>query len=411
MDFLNSLFKRKLSHNLIEGDAQLRAIFYTLMCISIVVIFSASTTLAWQKQDGNLSYYPLHHVIYLFVSWVATYLVSKIDPKVFNRFAVFLCLIGIVLTMMTPFIGVSINGSTRWLRFSGIQFQPSEIAKITLIFFVAKVLSIHKKNPAKALWPIIIATLLVIGPILKDNLSTVLLIVATVGSMMIIGSVPIGRLMSLLIGLVTLATAYMYIVPEEYQMERIKTWKARFERFWSDDDDADDNGKNYQARQAELAVAHSGLLGTGPGKSYVKNFLPMASSDFVYSTILEEFGVIGGLGIIGLFIWLLYRVIRIAMRCDSAFEIYLILGLAIILCLQAIINMAVGVGLMPVTGQTLPLISMGGTSNVTVGIVMGVIFSVSSHNMPASSKQEAAPVQKDDNEFSNDDVEDIEDNE
>lgn len=394
----NALFK-------IKGDKQLRIVFITLMCISVVLVFTSTSVLAWQKQNGNLSYYPFRHIFYLALSWICTSLISRLDPKIFNRFAMFLCIIGIALSFLTFVCGVSINGSTRWIKLGAVQFQPSEIAKITLIFFVAKVLSIHKINPGKAFWPIVIATILIIVPIITQNLSTAVLIVTTVTAMVIIGSIPMKYLITSAVAVCGLVSVIVFVVPEQYQPERLKTWKGRVFRF-ADSDSSGDSDKNYQAMQAKLAVAHSGFLGTGPGRSYVKNFLPMAYSDFVYSTILEECGIWGGLGVIVLFLWMLYRVIRIAQRCDSAFEIYLILGLAIILCLQAFINMAVGVGLIPVTGQTLPLISMGGTSNVIVGVVMGVIFSISSHNMPKEKQVTSTQKQEVSSEFSNDDVDD-----
>ncbi len=391
----------------IEGDRSLRYAFTTLICISIVFIFTSTTVFAYQTKGGNLSYYPFRHIGFLCVAWICAAITSKVSPKIFNRFALFICIIGLCLGAITPLCGESLNGATRWLKIGFIQFQPSEISKIALIFFVAKVLSIHKKEPAKAFAPIVIATILAIAPILTENLSTVVLIVTTVTFLMIIGSIPIKKILTLGLSVLLIAAAYLYFVPEEYQMQRIKTWKARIERFIPGEDLSEDTGKNFQAEQARLAVAHSGLLGTGVGMSYVKNFLPMAYSDFIYSTILEECGAWGGIIVIALYLWLLVRAIRISQRCDSAFEIYLILGLTIVLCLQAFINMAVGVGLIPVTGQTLPLISMGGTSNVIVGGVLGVVFSVSAHLKPREVKVDASKEMKEttaSTEFVSDDI-------
>ncbi|MDO4460891.1 MAG: FtsW/RodA/SpoVE family cell cycle protein [Bacteroidia bacterium] len=404
MDFV---LKAILSLVKIKGDKQLRYILGALMCISVVFVFTSTTVFAYQKQGGNLTFYPLRHMIFLGLSWLAAAFISKLSTKLFNRFALFICLIGIGLAWITPFCGVELNGATRWLEIGGIAFQPSEIAKIALIFFVAKVLSIHKKEPSKAFWPIVIATAFTVVPIIIANLSTALLIMSTVLGLMIIGSIPAKKITALGLVLLCAGIAYLYLLPQEYQMGRTSTWKGRVERFIGlEDDPVEDTGKNFQAEQARLAVAHSGLLGTGFGMSYVKNFLPMAYSDFIFSTILEECGAWGGVIVILVFLWLLVRAIQVAQRCDSAFEIYLILGLAIIICLQAFINMAVGVGLIPVTGQTLPLISMGGTSNVIVGGVMGVMLSISAHNMPKEKVKETPKAKQETihSEFVSDDI-------
>lgn len=391
----------------IEGDRQLRWVFAVLVALSVLFITSSTTVLAYQKHSGDLTHYPITHCVLLLVSWVSCAVISKMDPKVFNRYAIFMCLAGLALVVMTMFIGVEINGSRRWLSLGFANLQSSEVAKIGLIFYVAKVLSVHRNDTKKAFLPIMVMTAVVCGPIVTENLSTVMLILFTVFSMMFIGKVPLKYTLGLVLLGLLIGYIVLYVVPEEYHFGRIPTWKGRIDRFFGLV--PDDGGLDFQAEQARLAVAHTGLIGSGPGRSYVKNFLPMAYSDFVYSTILEEYGLLGGIGAIVLYAMILIRSIRIVNKCDSAFEIYLVLGLAIVLNLQSIINMAVGVGLIPVTGQTLPLLSMGGTSNVIVASVLGVMFAISAQHQTANKDSVAAKPKKVDNtEFVSDDIDDIE---
>lgn len=391
----------------IEGDRQLRWVFAVLVALSVLFITSSTTVLAYQKHSGDLTHYPITHCVLLLVSWVSCAVISKMDPKVFNRYAIFMCLAGLALVVMTMFIGVEINGSRRWLSLGFANLQSSEVAKIGLIFYVAKVLSVHRNDTKKAFLPIMVMTAVVCGPIVTENLSTVMLILFTVFSMMFIGKVPLKYTLGLVLLGLLIGYIVLYVVPEEYHFGRIPTWKGRIDRFLGLV--PDDGGLDFQAEQARLAVAHTGLIGSGPGRSYVKNFLPMAYSDFVYSTILEEYGLLGGIGAIVLYAMILIRSIRIVNKCDSAFEIYLVLGLAIVLNLQSIINMAVGVGLIPVTGQTLPLLSMGGTSNVIVASVLGVMFAISAQHQTANKDSVAAKPKKVDNtEFVSDDIDDIE---
>lgn len=391
----------------VEGDRQLRWVFAVLMAISVLFIMSSTTVLAYQKYSGDLTHYPITHCVMLLLSWVSCAIISKMDPKVFNRYAIFMCLAGLTLVVLTIFVGVEINGSRRWLSVGFANIQSSEVAKIGLIFYVAKVLSVHRNDTRKAFVPIMVMTAIVCGPIVTENLSTVLLIVFTVFSMMFIGKVPFKYMLGIILLGLLIGYIVLYVVPEEYHFGRIPTWKGRIDRFLGLV--PDDGGLDFQAEQARLAVAHTGLIGSGPGRSYVKNFLPMAYSDFVYSTILEEYGVLGGFGAIVLYAMILIRSIRIVNKCDSAFEIYLVLGLAIVLNLQSIINMAVGVGLIPVTGQTLPMLSMGGTSNVIVASVLGVIFAISAQRQTVSKAPDATkkPKRIDNTEFVSDDVEDI----
>lgn len=391
----------------IEGDRQLRWVFAVLVALSVLFITSSTTVLAYQKHSGDLTHYPITHCVLLLASWVSCAVISKMDPKVFNRYAIFMCLAGLALVVMTMFIGVEINGSRRWLSLGFANLQSSEVAKIGLIFYVAKVLSVHRNDTKKAFLPIMVMTAVVCGPIVTENLSTVMLILFTVFSMMFIGKVPLKYTLGLVLVGLLIGYIVLYVVPEEYHFGRIPTWKGRIDRFFGLV--PDDGGLDFQAEQARLAVAHTGLIGSGPGRSYVKNFLPMAYSDFVYSTILEEYGLLGGIGAIVLYAMILIRSIRIVNKCDSAFEIYLVLGLAIVLNLQSIINMAVGVGLIPVTGQTLPLLSMGGTSNVIVASVLGVMFAISAQHQTANKDSVAAKPKKVDNtEFVSDDIDDIE---
>ena len=314
---------------------------------------------------------------------------SNIKPKFFYGISNLLLFVGIVLLVMTMLVGSSINGSSRWLSLGGLSFQPSEIAKIALVIFVAKQLTAHHKNPDDAFWPIMMATSVVAGIIVFENLSTCLLIVSTVAVMMFLGRVSAFKLV--VTGLVAVAGIVLVIAfaPQLTNVfPRAMTWRGRVERFVNGDNEemsAKDKAKNYQAEQALAAVSTGGLVGKGPGNSYVKNFLPMAFSDFIFSIILEEYGLLGGLVVVALYITILARSRIVAVRSDNTFHVYTIMGLGVMISIQACINMMVGVGLIPVTGQTLPMVSMGGTSNVIMGFAFGVMLSISSEMKPAGA--------------------------
>lgn len=365
-----------------RGDKYIWGATFILVIISILSVYSSSSILAYKKNMFD-SMYILRHSALLLGGVVAIVLISRIPTSVFRTLAtVGLCL-GAAGVLSALLFGSSINGSSRWLNLGGIMFQPSEVAKLALLIYTCKILEQYSQDLSKAFWMIMLGAAFTCIPILLENLSTFLLVAGTTWIMMVIGRIPFKYTIGLLIVgataltlIIILATASPTISGRFY---RAATWKARIERY---SNPSDDNSGNYQATQARMAVATGGIFGKGPGNSYMKNFLPMAFSDFIYAIILEEDGMIGGILIVICFIVILTRSYNIMRNCEQPFDCYLIIGIALMFSMQAIVNMAVNVGLFPVTGQTLPMVSMGGSSNIITGVALGIIQSIAANNTP-----------------------------
>ncbi|WP_291530080.1 FtsW/RodA/SpoVE family cell cycle protein [Bacteroides sp. UBA939] len=394
MDLLRSIFK---------GDKVIWIIFLFLCLISIIEVFSAASTLTYKSGDH---WEPItQHSILLMVGVVIVVLVHNIPYKWFQVFPVFLLPLSICLLAFVMIMGIitgdRINGAARWMTFMGIQFQPSEIAKMAVIIVTAFILSKGQdENGAspKAFKRIMIITCIVCGLILPENYSTGMLLFCTVYLMMFIGRVPARKLLILGGGLLAFAAvfvAFLLATPNE-TLERIPmghrltTVKARITDFTNNNEipaakyDIDENA---QVAHARIAVATSHIVGKGPGNSVQRDFLSQAFSDFIYAIIVEELGLVGGIIVVFLYICLLVRVGRIARKCNRTFPAFLITGIALLLVTQALFNMMVAVGLAPVTGQPLPLISKGGTSTFINCAYIGMILSVSLYTARLEEQQ------------------------
>lgn len=384
MDLLKSIFK---------GDKVIWIIFLFLCLISITEVFSAASTLTYKSGDhwGPIT----QHSILLMVGAVIVVLVHNIPYKWFQVFPVFLLPLSIGLltfVMLMGFItGDRVNGAARWMTFMGIQFQPSEIAKMAVVIVTAFILSKGQNedgaNP-KAFKRIMIITCLICGLILPENYSTGMLLFVTVYLMMFIGRISAKKLFILggsIFAFVMVFITFLLATPndtlEKIPMgHRFTTVKSRIADFTNQQEvpaakfDIDGDG---QVAHARIAVATSNVIGKGPGNSVQRDFLSQAFSDFIYAIIIEELGLVGGIFVVFLYVCLLVRVGRIAKKCNRTFPAFLIIGIALLLVTQALFNMMVAVGLAPVTGQPLPLISKGGTSTFINCAYIGMILSVS----------------------------------
>ncbi len=370
--------RSKLNILIQEGDRFMFFAILALMLASLLAIYSSSSVLAYQKAGGDTIHYLLRHTVLMSAGFIALIFTLRIRPRVFSHLAEVLLVLSCILLALTLIVGSSVNGSSRWLNLGFVQFQPSEIAKISIVLFAAKKLGQNDGDPDKAFWPVMIALVCVCGLIMLENLSTSILVGVTVFTMLFIGRVSplkLGGTALVAIALVSLVILFAPLVSNIFP--RANTWRARIERFVNSDDSPASADANYQAEQAMAAVSTGGITGCGPGNSYMKNFLPMAFSDFIFSIILEEYGMFGCCGILFAYFVIFARARIVAAKCRKPFHLYTIMGLAILLTFQAIINMMVGVGLMPVTGQTLPMVSMGGTSNLITGIAYGIMLSIS----------------------------------
>lgn len=355
--------------------------------ISLIEVYSAGSSLSYKSGDFMAPLFK--QAIFLGIGTAVVWVIHSI-PCRFFKLGVVLYPISIFLLILTLIIGAKENDGARWLNF-GIKFQPSEIAKGALVLFVALILSFgqtEKGADKRAMKIILFATCLTCALIVTENLSTAALLFATVFVMMFIGRVPtkqLGKIVGVcLLGVVLLATI-VTIFPKEKLNEskllhRASTWVDRVKDHTSDKETMSDTiflRDHAQEARAKIAIASSNMIGKMPGNSEQRDHLAQAYSDFIYAIIIEEMGVLGAVFVAFLYIILLFRAGRIASMCERNFPAYLTMGLAILLVIQAMVNMLVAVGLIPITGQPLPLISRGGTSTIINSVYFGMILSVS----------------------------------
>ena len=393
MDLLKNIFK---------GDKVIWIIFLCLCLISIIEVFSAASTLTYKSGDhwGPIT----QHSIILMIGAIVVVLMHNIPYKWFQVFPVFLYPISVVLlafvTLMGVITGDRVNGAARWMSFMGLQFQPSELAKMAVIIAVSFILSKKQDdegaNP-KAFKYIMILTGLVCMLIAPENLSTAMLLFGVVLLMMFIGRVAFKKLAMLLGGLALagcLGVIFLLAIPKDTDipfLHRFDTWKSRITNFTEKEEVPAakfDIDKDAQIAHARIAIATSNVIGKAPGNSIQRDFLSQAFSDFIFAIIIEELGLVGGAFVVILYIWLLVRTGRIAQKCERTFPAFLVMGIALMLVSQAILNMMVAVGLFPVTGQPLPLISKGGTSTLINCAYIGMILSVSRYTAYLEEKKD-----------------------
>lgn len=385
MDLIKDLFK---------GDKVIWIIFLFLCLISVVEVFSAASTLTYKSGDhwGPIT----QHSVILMVGAFIVVLVHNIPCKYFSVLPFFLLPLSCILLLFVMGMGIitgdRVNGAARWMTFFGIQFQPSELAKMAVIIVTAFILSKFQEedgaNP-KAFKYIMWITGIVFILIAPENGSTAALLAGVVFLMMLIGRVPwkqIGKLVGIVgLGLTLLVSVIVIIPPSVYEnvpgTHRFSTWQSRIKGFFEDKGAIPaakfDIDKDAQVAHANIAIATSNVIGKMPGNSVQRDFLSQAFSDFIFAIVIEELGLLGGAFIVMLYLWLLIRAGRIAKRSEKHFPAFLVMGIALLLVSQAMLNMMVAVGLFPVTGQPLPLISKGGTSTLINCAYIGMILSVS----------------------------------
>lgn len=371
----------------LQGDKLIWLVVFTISLISLLAVYSSTSALAFKYQGGNTEYYLLKHFLLLALGFVMMYGIHLLDYRIFARISKIALYCTIPLLGYTIFQGEEseINSATRWIRIFGLTFQPSDLAKLTIVMYLSRELTEKQallKDLQKGFLPIIAHVLIVVGFIIPANLSTALLILFTSLMLMYIGGMSLKHLG----GLVMVGVLFVLIAFATF--ERAATWRSRIkdyiERYTNDD-----YVPGYQTIQSNLAISSGGIMGKGVGKSTQRNFLPHPYSDFIYSIILEEGGLIGGMLVLGLYMILLIRGVGIV-TMSKTFGALLAAGLSFMMATQALINMAVTVGLIPVTGLPLPMLSMGGTSIVFTGMSFGMILSVSRQTM--KERKEAALV-------------------
>ncbi|MEO9964855.1 MAG: FtsW/RodA/SpoVE family cell cycle protein [Reichenbachiella sp.] len=354
----------------LHGDPVIWFIVIALSALSILVVYSATGTLAYNQMEGNTEHYLFKHTALVLLSWLAMWVAHKIDYRYYAKLSQLALWVSVPLLFITWKFGVNINEASRWITvpFINQAFQPSDLANFALIVTLASMLAKRQNNIdniKESLIPMLLWIGLICGLIAMTNLSSAALIFATCMVVMFIGRVPVKYLaMLVLIGVIAGSAALAI-------GQRADTAFSRIESFFSDDDIP------FQAEQSFIAIANGGTVRFAPGKSQQKNFLPHPYSDFIYAIIIEEYGLVGGVIVLFLYLALLYRGTRVIALSERTYGGLLSAGLSFALVMQAMVNMAVAVGLVPITGLTLPLVSMGGTSQLFVGVAIGIILSVS----------------------------------
>ena len=414
--------------NIFKGDKVIWMVFFFLCLISVIEVYSASAQLTYRASSYIAPMFK--HIGLLAMGVLATVLTLNVKCRYFKLLTTPLLVLSFVMLICVFFVGESTNGAQRWMGIAGIQFQPSEIAKGTMVLATAQILSALQTEDGadKMAFKYILTVCFFIVPlIMVENLSTALLLCIVIFMMMLLGRVPMRQLGKLLgfavLGVALVVGAVMVFGKDEAQkpesqtlteqvakpndvnvtnveeksedknivekvFHRFDTWKSRINKFLAHKDVAPkdiDLDKDAQVAHANIAIASSNITGKGPGNSEERDFVSQAFSDFIYAIIIEEMGIVGAAGVAMLYIILLFRTGRIASKCENNFPALFAMGLALLLVTQALFNMCVAVGIVPVTGQPLPLISKGGTSTIINCVYIGAILSIS---RSAQRKQE-----------------------
>ncbi|HVZ56960.1 MAG TPA: FtsW/RodA/SpoVE family cell cycle protein [Chitinophagaceae bacterium] len=395
-----------------RGDKVIWALVVLLVLISLLAVYSATGSLAYKNYKGNTEVYLFKQFAFIVLGIGVIYFAHKVNYTIYSRVAQILFLLSIPLLAYTLFFGVRMNEGSRWIRLPiiNLTMQTSDLAKLALFMYLARLLSKKQqyiKDFRKGFLPVFLPVAVICMLIAPANLSTALLLGASCMVLMFIGRVRTRHLL-LIIGLAMIPIVLLVsaaVIRHQGSSEedapvvhkssgglfaRVDTWVSRVENFLYGGKDAD-NDDMYQVNQAKIAIAKGGILGVGPGNSTTRDYLPQAYNDFIFAIIIEEYGLLGGLFIVFVYLVFLYRCIRIYKRCPYAFGAFLALGLSFTLAIQAIANMAVTVNLFPVTGVTLPLISMGGTSFIFTCLSIGIILSVARNVEQLEGKSEPDP--------------------
>ncbi|MDP4265997.1 MAG: FtsW/RodA/SpoVE family cell cycle protein [Bacteroidota bacterium] len=386
----------KLLNN-IKGDKIIWTVVLLLSIVSILAVYSSTGSLSYRYHSGNTEYYLIKHLFIVLFGFGLMYATHLLSYKYYSGISIIAMVITVPLLLVTMRMGTSLNEASRWLTLPGINlsFQTSDFAKLALILFIARILAKKQDNIKdfkQAFIPIIVPIVIICGLILPANFSTAAILFVTNIVLIFVGRVSIKYILALIGTVIVLLTIFIAIlINYSGHKVRLETWKHRIEVYAESmkqkpDSLVDDkikngdlkiNDENYQVMQAKIAIATGGVLGKGPGNSVQRNFLPHPYSDFIYAIIIEEYGIIGGFVILALYMILMFRAIKIVTNSPGTFGAFLAFGLSFSLVFQALINMAVAVNLLPVTGQPLPFVSMGGTSIWFSSIALGIILSVS----------------------------------
>lgn len=399
--------------NKTKGDKVIWALVILLTLVSLLAVYSATNSLAYKNFRGNTEVYLFKQIAFIVGGILVIYFAHLVNYTVYSKMASILFMLSIPLLIYTLFFGVSMNEGSRWIRLPliNLTMQTSDLAKLALFMYLARLLSKKQdviKDFRKGFLPVMIPVAITCMLIAPANLSTALLLGASCLMLLFIGRARAKHIM-LVIGVALIPILFLVIAAISQHksgedegtisrkastglLARVNTWVGRVENFIYGGKDAGDD-EMYQVNQAKIAISKGGFVGLGPGNSTTRDYLPQAYNDFIFAIIIEEYGFLGGVFIVFVYLVFLYRCIRIFKRCPYAFGAFLALGLSFTLAIQAVANMAVTVNLFPVTGVTLPLVSMGGTSFIFTCLAIGIILSVA-RNVEQSESSETKETEE-----------------
>jgi len=373
----------------LKGDPVIWMISILMLSFSLVTVYSFVPILV-KIEGGTPFYYLFKHLMYVLIGFFSMYVIHKIDSKYIYQISKFAFYLAIVLLIFTMFFGVNVNDANRWIRipYIGLTFQSSDFAKLALILYLSRLL-VKKENKLdnwkEGFWPLLLPIIVICGLIFKDNLSTALMLFVLSFILLFIGKMPWLKLSSIIAGglvLVLLAITIHKAFPNFGLLPRYDTWENRIDRKTTPDQSS--VSQNAQSNNAELAIFNGSIIGQGVGDGRLKEYLPEAYADFYYASFVEEFGSLSAFVLIFLYLVLLLRIIKIALKTDSLFESYACLGIGIHLLSQATINMLVCTGFLPVTGQNMPFLAMGGSALIMACISIGIVQSIAHKSMKGS---------------------------
>lgn len=365
---------------LFKGDRVVWGLIVVFMIYSLLAVYSSSVSIAFSRHGGDTTFFLKSQAMMLIFCLFIITVTHHLPYRIYSSLAGFILFVAIVLLIITLIFPVRINEASRWIMIPGTGFmiQTSDLAKVALIIYLARMLSQNQHNlkDFKLMTRIMIVPVAIVcALIMPENLSTAVMIFGMALLIMFIGRMPVKYLLAWLGMAIAAVILFALLLDLVTENNRVSVWIDRLENYVKGENDKD---ADYQSNQAKIAIATGGLIGKAPGNSVQRNMLPQSNSDFIFAIIIEEYGLIfGALPVLFVYLILLFRGIAIARKCETAFPAFLVLGLTIMLVSQAMINMAVAVGLLPVTGQTLPMISWGRTSMVVSSFSLGAILGVS----------------------------------
>jgi len=374
-----------------KGDRAIWGLVVIFMVYSLLSVYSSSVAVAFKSYGGNTTYFLRTQLIMLILGLGIIVLVHYLPYRIYSAMAGILLIVAAGLLILTFIFGARINEATRWLVIPGLGFrlQTSDIAKVALVIYLARTLAKYQNELNDFMLVtkyLMVPVAIICALIMPENLSTAMMIFMISIIIMYIGRVPFKFLLAYLGMAVAGVVLFALVLTVVSKDNRVEVWKNRIENFFSAEGDTD---QDYQSNQAKIAISTGGLFGKAPGRSTQRNMLPQSNSDFIFAIIIEEYGLIlGALPLILAYMILLFRAITIAKKCETAFPAFLVLGLTVMIVIQAMLNMLVAVGLFPVTGQTLPMVSWGRTSVLVMSFSIGAILSVSRVVIARAKKEE-----------------------